>query len=391
MSQRHSDQASAKLVNETVRPSNPAPIRVKPDVCPFGLSPAQFARVTRAMLAVVRLVGRHSAVSPRDAVQQAWVEVLSKPETKRPSTHDLEKFVSYMCTLAKYEALTNRQTSLRRQQREIAADADVAEWVVDPNTLEATEARLMLEGPFMALEPEEQALLHALYHEGKTIEEIKDEHGRAWTTIDSRRKQLLNRLYAAIQALVAMLLLAPKKARAFVASAKQHALPMLGQATHVGGTIAITGICGVLVPTGSSLTLEASNPSGLTQVDRGGTNTTKEAAIQPSFVPEVAREEPDVFDAETNTCSPSDMRCTKVANSVAENLMPMTFLLGVALSQVACASTKEQTPSAQQPEDEPDGSLDPYDMMCIEERGRGNACPTREEWYDKFGFKPDKR
>lgn len=145
--------------------------------------------------------------------------------------------------------------------------------------------------------------------------------------------------YAALQALVATLLLVPKKARAFVAHGKQHASRKLVQATHVGGNIAMIGVCGVFVPTGSSFMSEPSMPQGLTQVDTKRADTTKSAGLPPSFVPEVAPEEPKEVDAATNQCSAADMRCTKTASSVAENLIPMTFVLGVALSQVACAGT----------------------------------------------------
>lgn len=331
------------------------------------------------MLAVARLVGRHSAVYPRDAVQQAWVKALSNPETKRPSTQNFEQFVTYMCTLAKYEAMTNHQFSRRQEQRNVLGETDIAEWVVEQNALEATEARLILEGPFQALEPEEQALLHALYHEGKTIKEIKEEQGLAWSTVDSRKKQLLHRLYAALQALVAMLLLAPKKARAFVIHSSQQ-LPQLA------GTMTVTAVCGVLVPTSSSLATEGSNLVGLTTVDGARTNLAQPAGLPTSFVAEVAPEEPKEVDTATNECLSGDMKCTKAASSVVENLMPMTFVLGVALSQVACASSAQQTPTVQEPEEaERDDSIDPYDGICAQERMRGNKCMTREEYRKWLG------
>ena len=344
------------------------------------------------MLTVIGLVGRHSVVSPRDAVQQAWVKALSNPETKRPSIHDFEKFVTYMCTLARYEAMANRQFTRRRQQREVASDSDISESVAGPHSLDGVEARLMLEGPFIALEPEEQQLLHALYHDGKTIREIQEEQERAWSTVDSRKTRLLKLLYAALHATVAALILVPRKARAFVTHAKRKTSHVLTQATHVGRTVAITGVCGVLVPTGSSFMSAPSIPLGLTQVDISRTNTAKLAGLPPSFVPEVAPEEPKEVDAATNECSPGDMKFTKTALSVAEKLIPMTFVLGAALNQAACAGTAQQTRARQEePEEEPDGTTDPYDVMCDEERRRGNPCPTREEWYKDIGFRQNGR
>ncbi len=373
MSQRRSDKPSPGPVDKSVEPPKPKPDRATSDGPPFELSPAQHAEVTRAMLAVVRLVGRHALVSPRDAVQQAWVKALSNPETKRPSIHDFEKFVTYMCTLARYEAMTNRQSSRRRQQREVAAETDIVECLAGSTAIDALEARLILERPLAALEPEEQELLHALYHDGKTIHEMKEEQELAWTTLDSRKHRLLKLLYAAIQAMVAALMLLPKRARAFVANAKQ-------QAAHIGGTVAMTGACGVLVPTGSSFMSEPSIPLGLTWSDTSRTNTAKPAGLPPLFVPEVAPEELKAIDAATNECSAGDMKFTKTALSVAENMIPMTFVLGVALSHVACAGTAQQTPRQEEPDEEPDGMPDPYEVACDQERARGNPCPPKEVW-----------
>ena len=333
------------------------------------------------MLVVARSVGRHSAVSPRDAVQQAWVKALSNTETKPSSIHDFNGFLTYMCALAKYEAMTNRQWSSRRQQREVAVDADIAECLVDANSLDALEAKLILQGPVSALENEEQELLHALYHDEKTIQEIKDEQQLAWTTLNSRKKRLLQRLKAALRAMVVMLLLVPKKARAAVAKTRLRASEMLVQATRIGGSIAITGACGLLLPTGLSFASGPWTPSGLTPVDTSETSDVKTSVIQPSFVHEVAPEEPRGLDAETNECSAVDMKFTKPARSVAENLIPMAFVLSTALNQAACAGTAQQTPPRQEePEDEPDGCADPYEVACDQERARGNPCPPKEVW-----------
>lgn len=286
-----------------------------------------------------------------------------------------------MCALAKYEAMTNRQWSNRRQKREVGFDTDVAECLVDANSPDALEAKLILQGPVTALEKEEQELLHALYHDEKTVQEIKNEQQLAWTTVASRKKRLLQRLYVVIRAITAMLLLVPKKTRAFVAKGQQQASQMLLQATHVGGCIAITGVCGALIPTGLSFTSNPAMPSGLTPVDTSKTGGGETSVIQPSFVPVVAPEEPRGLDAATNECSAGDMKFTKAARSVAENLFPMAFVFSTALTQTACAGTAQQTPPRQEePEDEPDGTADPYDVACDQERARGNPCPPKEVW-----------
>ncbi len=369
MSRRQVHQPVDKAAKEAVRPSHQRPNLVKP----FGLSDEQFARVTRAMRAVATLVCRHSGVSPKDAVQQAWLKALSKPETEMPSSDDFDKLLICMCGFAKYEAMTNRQSYRRRQGREIGPDVDIDEMVAVSDFLEVLEARMTLEGPFLALEPAEQELLHALYHEGKTIAEIKQEQGLAWSTLDSRRQKLLERLYALIRAMVAALLLVPKKARAFVANVAQQ-LPQLAS------TMAVTAVCGVLVPTGSSFATEPSMTLGLTEVGSKQTNPAESAVLPASFVPEVVPEELKTLDTGTNMCSPGDMKYPKFASMLQEAVVPLTFVAATGVTQVACAGSNPQMPPAQQAEEERDDSHDPYEMYRVKARGRGETVMTREEW-----------
>lgn len=198
------------------------------------------------------------------------------------------------------------------------------------------------------------------------------------TTLDSRKKQLLHRLYAALQALVATLLLAPKKARAFVVHASQN-LPQLAS------TMTVTAVCGGILPTSSSLATDRANLLGLTQVESKPTAAMNAAGLPPSFVPEVAPEEPKEVNTATNACSAEDMKCTKTASPIVENLMPMTFLLGIASSQVACAGSPQKTPVVQEPEEERDGSHDPFDVHCTFAKARGEKCMTREEYRKWLG------
>ncbi len=270
--------------------------------------------------------------------------------------------------------MTNRQSYRRRQGREIGPDVDIDEMVAVSDFLEVLEARMTLEGPFLALEPAEQELLHALYHEGKTIAELKEEKNLSWTTVDSRRQRLLKLLYAAIKAMVAALLLVPKKARAFVANATQQ-LPQLAS------TMVVTATCGVLVPTGSSFATETSMTLGLTEAGSKRTNLAEVAALPASFVPVVGPEEPKEVDAETNTCSPGDMKSTKFASMLQETMAPLAFVVATGVTQAACASSPSQTPPAQQPKgEERDDSEDPYEMYRVKARGRGETIMTREEW-----------
>ncbi len=78
------------------------------------------------------------------------------------------------------------------------------------------------------------------------------------------------------------------------------------------------------------------------------------------------------------------MKSTKFASILQEAVVPLAFVTVTGVTQVACAGSNPQTPGAQQPEEEPDGSLDPYDMYCVKARGRGETCATREE-FENFG------
>jgi hypothetical protein len=251
------------------------------------------------------------------------------------------------------------------------------------------EARKIIEPAFIALTPADQALLHALFAEGKTISEVAGENGLRRTTLDSRVQRILDLLYAAIQATIAsLILLVPKKARAFVKHATQRAPRVLVQATQFSSAMTMTVVCGALMPTGSSVTTEPSTLAGLTPYSTPQTTMAQVAGLEPSILPEVEPEEPKGLDAETNECSAADMKSTKFAISLQETTLSLALVVAPALTQVACAGTQQQTPPPQQPVEEPDGSPDPYDVMCDQERARGNDCITKEAWYKEFSHPP---
>jgi len=297
-----------------------------------------------------------------------------------------------MCELAKYEALTNRHAQHRRAKREVAAPSKIAEMVSVAPAVGAVEARKMLHPAFVALQPADQELLHALFAEGKTIHDLAKERGLRWTTMKSRVQRLLDLLYATIRAsMVALVLLLPKRARGFVAHIARRAPRMLMHTSQFSGAITVTMVCGVLLPTGSSAMAEPLTPVGLTPYSTPRTNMAQAADLQPSFIPEVEPEEPKPVDAETNPCSPVNMKSTKFATFLQETVVPFAFLVAPAVTQVACTGTGQQTPPARQPVEDPDDDPeyearereDRYHMWCNIQRWWGEKCPTREE-YDKL-------
>ena len=322
-------------------------------------------------------------------MQQAFGKALSKPVAERPSIDDQKKFVGWMCELAKYEALKNRNDQRRRAEREIALPTDIAEMVAVPPSVGAVEARKTLGRAFMALEPADQELLHKLYSEGKTIQEMADERQRPWTTVKSDLQRILDLLYASIRpAVIALVVLLPKRARAFVANITQRFPQMLVQAVEFGGAMSVTVLCGVLLPAGSSFMTEPSMALGLTPYSPPQTTMAQATPLGPAFNPEVEPEEPEALDAVTNQCSAADMKSTQFASFLQRTVLPLALSATPALAQVACAGTEQQTPPPQQPVDEPKDTHDwdtiAYDQACTFQRARGERCPTREEW-DKIG------
>lgn len=199
-----------------------------------------------------------------------------------------------MCELAKYEALTNRTDQRRRAEREVSTCTNIAELAGIPPAVGVVEALL----------------------------------------------------YAHIQAKLAALLvlLVPKKARALVAHVTQQAPHVMVQATQFSGGMAVTVVCGALLPTGSSANTPPTMAMGLTPYSSPQAATVEAAEAQRSFVREVAPEEPEALDTVTNQCSGVDMKSAKIAGYLHAVAPPFAVLIAPALSQVACAGTEQQTP-----------------------------------------------
>lgn len=320
-------------------------------------------------------------------MQQAFITALSKPMNERPSIHDEKKFTGWMCEMTKYAALTLRLYVLRRAKREIATDEDVAERASVAPLAGAVEARKMVCQPFIALNAEEQKLLHALFLEENTIEEWAQEEQRPWATVFSRKKRILDLLYMAIRASLMMLVLLPKRARAFVAQAVQRAPQTLVQAKLFGGTIAATGVCGVLWAASSSAMNTRSVDTRLTSYIEPQTTSIQSSVLEPSSASKVEREEPKAVDAETNECSAADMTSSKFATVLQKVLVPTAVAVTPVLTHVGCAGTEQQTQCPQEPmtthEEEEEArrrANDAYESACLFARARGETCIPQEEW-----------
>jgi len=280
-----------------------------------------------------------------------------------------------------------RTSRRRRAAREINDGAEeIAEQIAVAPSVGDVEARMMLDPAIKTLKPEQRDLLRALYTDDKTVNDVAEEGGSPWTTVDSRHKRILDLLKAIIQGTIAALvLLVPKKARAFVANITQHAPQMLVHGAQVTAAVTLTAVCGVLLPTGSSAMAEPVKPVGLTTYNIPQTSIAQAVDLGPSFLSEVEPEEPKVLDTETNQCSAADMKSTKVTSFLRETIVPVAFVVAPALTQVACTGTTQQTQAARQAEDEDAADKAQnhrwnYEHICDIRRSRGERCPTMEEW-----------
>jgi len=384
-----SKQIESTESTESTEPSDELAIMVPPE---WGLSNAQVKELLVAMRGMIRKEGCPERLH-LDVVQDAFVVALSKPISERKNVTDWRRFVSWMATLAKYSALTNRNTEKRRREDELSEE-EIAELLAVPapdNDFLALEA---LEKACLQLEPEAQALIKAHYFDGKTIQELADEQGALpWTTMKSRVDRVLELLrYALRSIIVAIILLVTKNARAQGARLTRHVSHLVPHATQAASAMAVTVACGVMVPSASNA-MEVS--PGSTVLGSSVPPSAPVAAVmmpaEPSLAPEVEPEKPITIDELEKQWSADDMNSFKIARYLQATMLPFAFLMTPTLSQVACTGSGQQTPPVQEPDEEDDGTSDPYEGMCDNERRRGNDCISKAAWCAKMGMRPARK
>jgi DNA-directed RNA polymerase specialized sigma24 family protein len=371
---------------ESTEPSDKFAIMVPAE---WGLSNAQVKELLVAMRRMIRKEGCPERLH-LDVVQDAFVVALSKPISERKRVTDWQRFVSWMATLAKYSALTNRNTEKRRREDELS-DEEIAELLAVPAPDTDFLALEALEKACLQLAPEHQALIKAHYFDGKTIQQLADEQGKLpWTTMKSRVDRVLELLRCALQSIiVAIILLVTKNVRAQGTRLARHVSHLLPHATHAASAMAVTMACGVLVPSASNA-MEVSPRYAAV-----GSSAPPSAPVaiammpaEPSLAPEVEPEKPITIDELEKQWSADDMNSFKIVRYLQATMLPFAFLMTPAISQVACTGSGQQTPPPQEPDDEDYGGPDPYEMMCESTHRLGGECPSKADWCASMGKRP---
>lgn len=157
------------------------------DVCAKELQVTRAAllRYRGAMAGVVRSVGVNGP-SVEDVVHDAFEMACRKTEADRPDPRDEARFGGWLCTLARYAALTSRNDTIRN--REISSPSEELEDVPDRNAayIGHFDDKIAAAVVFANLNADDRSLLHQHFYEDKTVQELAAERGIPWTTMRSR-------------------------------------------------------------------------------------------------------------------------------------------------------------------------------------------------------------
>lgn len=164
------------------------------DVCANELqvTRAALVRYRSAMAGVVRSIGVLGA-TVEDVVHDAFEMACRKPELERPDPRDERGFQAWLCTLAKYAALTARNDNAR--SREVASPAENLENVPDLHRANVSQYEDRADAAVVLsnLDADDRSLLHEHFYEEKTIQELAVERGVPWTTMRSRLDGVIHR------------------------------------------------------------------------------------------------------------------------------------------------------------------------------------------------------
>lgn len=164
------------------------------EVCATELQVTRAAliRYRSAMAGVVRSIGV-SGPTVEDVVHDAFEMACRKPELERPDPRDEGGFQAWLCTLARYAALTARNDNAR--SREVSSPAEDLENVPEPHRAnvgrydDKVDAAVVLAN----LDADDRSLLHQHFYEDKTVQELAVERGVPWTTMRSRLDGVIHR------------------------------------------------------------------------------------------------------------------------------------------------------------------------------------------------------
>jgi RNA polymerase sigma factor (sigma-70 family) len=164
------------------------------DVCAKQLQVTRIAllRYRSAMAGVARSMGVNGP-TVEDVVHDAFEMACRKAEAERPDPTDESRFGGWLCTLARYAALTTRKDTIRN--REISSPSEELESVPEFNAayISNFDDKVAASVVFAHLNADDRALLHQHFFEDKTVKELAAERGIPWTTMRSRLDGVIHR------------------------------------------------------------------------------------------------------------------------------------------------------------------------------------------------------
>jgi len=360
------------------------------DLPRFGLSKADHDRLISRMLGVVGRIGCHAHMDRMEVVHDAFIMALSKPISERPVFKNVEGFIAWMCTLAKFAALSNRKSKHRRPLCSGLSDIVFGALLRVSDHGEAVGAREAVRMAFAVLSPEEQDLVLQVALEEVTLSDVAREQGRPVSTTQDRYRRAMRRLRAVVTSLVvATMLFFTKNLRAAGARWSLRATRMLTHAAHATSPVAVTVACGAMLPTSSFPVMDHDASAASVQAAPPLVVTAPEISAEPheptptssATTAVVASVKPTDVDTGDNPCSAAPMKLTKTMNSLARGVLPCALVMVPAAMQAGCAGSEQEKPPPQVPQQEVrDDSQDPYESMCEVVEARGERCPSKKEW-----------
>jgi DNA-binding CsgD family transcriptional regulator len=295
-----------------------------------------------------------------------------------------------MCALAQCAAMTIRNSKHQRLLGQGHSDDEMGELLSISSDEDRIATRQLLRKAWPLLQPANREILETYYFDDKNTKEMAREQEEPSSTVSWRYRRALCNLRRVIKSMSAVILLFfTKKVRAQSAQRAQLMSRLLPQATQATCVMTVTVACGVMVPSASAAT--AASQESAASVRLAPATTTIAAVMMPTEPPmstEVAPVKQIAIDELKEQWSDADMNPFKIARFLQASIVPATLLVAPAVTQIACAGAEQNTSSAQEPEEE-HGGQDPYDMMCENERHRGNNdCGSKAEWCARFGKRP---
>lgn len=164
------------------------------DVCATELEVTRAAllRYRGTMAGVVRAMGVYGP-TVEDVVHDAFEMACRKAKDDRPDPRDETRFLSWLCALAKYAALTTRNDLARN--REVASPTEDLEGVAEPVRayIGRYDDKIAAAIVLANLSAEDQMLIVEHFYQDKTVQELAAERGVPWTTMRSRLDGVIDR------------------------------------------------------------------------------------------------------------------------------------------------------------------------------------------------------